>query len=68
MSENKTVPTDQDVEEFLNAIIDDHKRIDSFTILELMKQVTGIEPKMWRTSIVGFGSYHYKYSSGRQGD
>lgn len=68
MATNKTVPNDQSVEQFLNAVADERKRKDSFTILELMKQVTGLEPKMWGSSIVGFGSYHYKYESGREGD
>lgn len=68
MAENKTIPTDKNVEQFLNAIEDDQKRKDSLTILDLMKQVTGLEPKMWGSSIVGFGSHHYKYESGREGD
>jgi hypothetical protein len=68
MAENKTTPNDQNVEQFLNAIEDERKRKDSFTILELLKQATGLEPKMWGSSIVGFGSYHYKYDSGREGD
>ena len=68
MAENKTTPNDQDVEQFLNSVDDERKRKDSFTILELMKQVTGMEPRMWGSSIVGFGSYHYKYESGREGD
>lgn len=68
MAGNKTTPTNQNVEQFLDAVADEQKRKDSFTILELMKQVTGMEPKMWGSSIVGFGSYHYKYESGREGD
>ena len=68
MAENKTVPTDQSVEDFLNAIEDEQKRNDSFTLLKLMREVTGLEPQMWGSSIVGFGSYHYKYASGREGD
>ena len=68
MAENKTTPNDQDVEQFLNSVDDERKRKDSFTILELMKQVTGLEPRMWGSSIVGFGSYHYTYESGREGD
>jgi uncharacterized protein DUF1801 len=68
MAENKTTPNDQDVEQFLNSVDDERKRKDSFMILELMKQVTGIEPRMWGSSIVGFGSYHYTYESGREGD
>lgn len=68
MAEIKTKQTDQSVEAFLNGIKVDKKRQDSFAILELMKQVTGKEPKMWGDSIVGFGNYHYKYASGREGD
>ena len=68
MTENKTTLTNQSVEQFLDAVADEQKRKDSFTLLELMKQVTGMEPKMWGSSIVGFGSYHYKYESGREGD
>jgi hypothetical protein len=68
MAQNKTVPTDQSVDDFLNAVPDERKRKDSFAILELMKQVTDLEPQMWGDKIVGFGSYHYKYESGREGD
>lgn len=68
MAELKTKQTDQSVEAFLSRIEGDKKRQDSFAILELMKQVTGKEPKMWGDSIVGFGNYHYKYASGREGD
>jgi hypothetical protein len=68
MAENKTQPTDADVLEFINNVPDERKRQDSLTLLELMREVTGEEPKMWGSSIVGFGSYHYKYASGREGD
>jgi hypothetical protein len=68
MAANKTTPTNQKVEQFLTAVADEQRRQDSFTLLELMKQVTGLEPKMWGSSIVGFGSYHYRYASGREGD
>jgi hypothetical protein len=68
MSANKTTPNDDSVEQFLNTIDDEQKRQDCYTVLELMKEVTGMEPKMWGSSIVGFGSYHYKYASGREGD
>ncbi len=68
MSELKTKLNDQDPNAFLEKIKNDKKRQDSFSILELMKAVTGAEPKMWGDSIVGFGSYHYKYASGREGD
>jgi hypothetical protein len=68
MAELKTKPTGQDVTEFLNSVPDERKRQDCFAVLELMREVTGEEPKMWGSSIVGFGSYHYKYASGREGD
>lgn len=68
MAELKTKVTDQNVEDFLNGITDDKRREDSFAILKLMKETTGDEPKMWGSSIVGFGDYHYKYQSGREGD
>jgi hypothetical protein len=68
MAENKTKANEQSVEDFLNALPDERKRKDSFAIVELMKQVTGLEPTMWGSSIVGFGTYHYKYESGREGD
>ena len=68
MAELKTQPTNQDVTEFLNNIPDERKREDSFAILQLMREVTQKEPQMWGSSIVGFGQYHYKYASGREGD
>lgn len=68
MTELKTQKNDASVEEFLNGVEDEGKREDSFAILNLMKEVTGDEPAMWGSSIVGFGSYHFKYASGREGD
>ena len=68
MAENKTKATDADVLEFLNDVTDERKRQDSLAVMELMREVTGEEPTMWGSSIVGFGSYHYKYASGREGD
>jgi hypothetical protein len=68
MAELKTKRNKGDVEAFLNSVADEKKRQDSFTILELMKKVTGKEPEMWGDSIIGFGNYHYKYASGREGD
>jgi len=68
MAELKTKQNDQSVEKFLNGIADKKTREECFTILELMKQITKMEPKMWGDSIVGFGAYHYKYESGREGD
>jgi hypothetical protein len=68
MAELKTKTNDGDVEAFLNNIADEEKRQDCFAVLELLKKITRAEPKMWGASIVGFGSYHYKYESGREGD
>ena len=68
MAELKTKRNKGNVEAFINGVHDEKKRQDSFKILELMKKVTGNEPEMWGDSIVGFGSYHYKYESGREGD
>ncbi len=68
MAENKTKENDADVVAFLNGVADERKRQDSFAILALMQEVTRMEPKMWGDSIVGFGKYHYKYESGREGD
>lgn len=68
MSDLKTKPNDQDVESFLNAIEDEQKRADCFELLDLLTKITGEPPKMWGKSMVGFGSYHYKYDSGREGD
>lgn len=67
-AEVKTKVNDASVEDFLNAITDEKKREDCFELLKLMEQVTNEQPKMWGTSIVGFGSYHYKGASGREGD
>ena len=58
MAELKTKPTEQDPKEFLMTIADEKKRQDSFKILEFLQQVTGFEPRMWGSSIIGYGSYH----------
>jgi hypothetical protein len=68
MADIKTKPNDQSVDEFLKKVEKPNKRDDSYEILELMKEVTHEEPVMWGDSIIGFGSYHYKYESGREGD
>jgi hypothetical protein len=67
-ADNKTAPTAMDVDAFLMGIIDDQKRSDCADVLKMMKQVTGEKPRMWGDLIVGFGTYHYKYASGREGD
>jgi hypothetical protein len=64
----KTVPTEKKVNDFINATNDPQKIADSFTLIEIMSRLTGKQPKMWGPSIIGFGSYHYKYESGREGD
>jgi uncharacterized protein YdhG (YjbR/CyaY superfamily) len=68
MAELKTKPTKASVETFLKKISDDTRRQDCETVTALMKEVTGAEPELWGPSIVGFGRYHYKYASGREGD
>ena len=68
MAEPKTKPTAASVKEFLNQIPDKERRDDCFAIAKLMEEATGSKPKMWGPSIVGFGSFHYKYDSGREGD
>ena len=67
-AEIKTKVNDASVEGFLNSVEDDQKRKDSFEIIKMMRQATKEEPKMWGPAIIGFGSYHYKYESGREGD
>lgn len=68
MSELKTQANDASVEDFLAAVAGDRRREDSGKVLELMQEVTGEPPRMWGDSIVGFGTYHYRYKSGREGD
>ena len=65
---NQTAPTKQSVEAFLHAVEDEKKREDSFELLDLMAEISGEEPVLWGDSLVGFGQYHYKYESGREGD
>jgi hypothetical protein len=68
MAELKTKKSAASVEDFLNTTTDESKRRDAFVILEMMGQISGSEPRMWGTSIVGFGDRHYHYASGREGD
>lgn len=68
MAELKTKRTKKSVDRFLKGVTNEKRRQDSFAILELMKKVTKAEPEMWGDSIIGFGSVHYKYASGREGD
>jgi hypothetical protein len=68
MAEPKTTRGDQSVTEFLSAVADPRRRADAEAACALMTEATGAEPAMWGTSIVGFGAYHYRYASGREGD
>lgn len=68
MAELKTKKTNLSVEKFIESISDFDTRNDCWTLLNMMKQITKAEPQMWGESIIGFGNYHYKYESGREGD
>jgi hypothetical protein len=69
MAKNKTTETNVNVVEFINTFSHTQQKIDdSFELLKLMQETTGFEPKMWGSTIIGFGSYHYKYQSGHEGD
>lgn len=68
MSKRKTTQNEADVSAFLDAVENPRRRADAWQLLDLMHAVTGEPPKMWGTSIVGFGKYHYRYASGREGD
>lgn len=68
MEKLKTAPRKASVTAFLKAIPDDQRRADCEALVKLMKRVTRAQPTMWGTSVVGFGRYHYRYESGREGD
>ena len=68
MAELKTQPGDASVDRFLEGIEDEERRADCRAVHRMMERVTGEPPRMWGGSIVGFGSYHYRYESGREGD
>ena len=69
MAKNKTAETQTSVLDFINTFVDDEaKRNEAFELVKIMQKVTGFEAKMWGPSIIGFGSYHYKYASGHEGD
>jgi hypothetical protein len=66
---NKTNETAVNVTDFINSYVEkDEKKADSFQLIELLSKWSGFEPKMWGPTIIGFGSYHYKYASGHEGD
>ena len=68
MAEVKLKPTEQNVDIFLDKIADETRRSECYAVLDMMKRVTKTEPKIWGGGLVGFGSYHYKYESGHEGD
>ena len=68
MAKNKTTETNKSVSAFIEKIKNESKRDDSFQIIRMMTEVTGFEPKMWGPSMIGFGTIHYKYESGHEGD
>jgi hypothetical protein len=68
MAENKTKPTEANVDEFLASVENDRRRSDALVVCKLMNELTGKKPVMWGPTMVGFGTYHYKYESGREGD
>lgn len=67
-AEAKTKPTKEKVTDFLNRVSDDSRRADCYAVAKMMKEITGQKPQMWGPSIVGFGTYSYKYASGHSGD
>ncbi len=68
MAETKTKPTAASVDDYIDAIDDERKRDDSRVLVKMMTKITGEKPRMWGPSIIGFGSYHYKYDTGHEGD
>jgi hypothetical protein len=68
MAKNKTNQTAESVTDFIDSVTDETKRDDSYQLMKMMAIQSGYEPKMWGPSIIGFGSYHYKYNSGHEGD
>lgn len=68
MAQNKTRPTSQSVQSFIDAIENERKRADSIALVQIMREISDEEPRMWGESMIGFGSYHYQYASGHQGD
>jgi hypothetical protein len=68
MTANKTVPNELSVAVFIGGLADESRRADAEVLMKLIKDATGEDPRMWGTSIIGFGTYHYRYESGREGD
>ncbi|WP_231464065.1 MULTISPECIES: DUF1801 domain-containing protein [unclassified Pedobacter] len=68
MAQNKTTENDDSVTAFLNKVEDENKRNDAFELVKIFEELSSFKAKMWGTAIIGFGNYHYKYESGREGD
>ncbi len=68
MAKNKTNETESSVSDFINSVDDEAKRNDAVELVKIMEKTSGFDAKMWGPSIIGFGSYHYKYASGHEGD
>jgi len=68
MATNKTIPTSKAVSDFLNTVSDTTKKNDAATLIQILQEISGQEPVLWGSSIIGFGRYHYTYDSGREGD
>ncbi len=68
MADIKTKQNDASVPAFLDGLADKKRQQDSYVVLDMMREITGLEPKMWGDAIIGFGSQHYRYASGREGD
>ncbi len=69
MTKNKTTETEVDVFDFIESYVDnEQKKADSHKLIELIREWSGFQPKMWGSTIIGFGNYHYKYTSGHEGD
>ncbi|HNP16092.1 MAG TPA: hypothetical protein PKI99_06495, partial [Terrimesophilobacter sp.] len=67
-SDVTTLPTDTPVEEFLSTVTNERRLADARKIIAIMRRVTGVEPVMWGATMIGFGSHHYRYASGHEGD
>ena len=65
---NKTTENKNSVTDFIKSVPDEQRKKDAFALIEIIKKQSGFEAKMWGSAIIGFGSYHYKYESGREGD
>ncbi len=68
MAAQKTTTNDMDVVDFISQLEDESRKADCFKLIDILSELTGEAPKMWGTSIVGFGTYHYKYASGHEGE